>query len=86
METQHLSVTGMTCQGCVDSIARKLHAISGVKSADVSLASRSATIQFDERLTSVDELEQAVQHAGYGVIKNGAPESPPGKATGCCSG
>ena len=86
METQHLSITGMTCQGCVESVTRALHATGGVKNADVSLASGSATIQFDEHETSVEQLEQAVQRAGYGVSEGGSTETLQPKSKGCCGG
>jgi copper ion binding protein len=86
METQRLLVTGMTCQGCVESVARALRAIGGVENADVSLASGSATIQFDEHQTSVDELEQAVQRAGYDVSNGESSESLQGNRKGCCCG
>ncbi len=86
METQHLSVIGMTCQGCVESVTRALQAISGVKSADVSLAVGSATIEFDEQLTSLDDLEQAVKQAGYDVSTGESTDESQGDRKGCCCG
>lgn len=86
METQHLSVTGMTCRGCVESVTRALQAISGVRNADVSLASGSATIEFDEQLTSLDDLEQAVKRAGYDVSAGESTDESQVDRKGCCCG
>lgn len=86
METQLLSVTDMTCPGCAESLTHALHEIRGVKHADVSIASRSATIQFDERKITIDELEQVIQRAGFDVSQNGATESPQHSEKGRCCG
>lgn len=85
METQRLSVTNMTCNGCVESVTRALRAIDGVESADVSLASAAATVEFDEQRTSLAELSRAVQRAGYDVGEVVAGASESNKRTGCCS-
>jgi copper chaperone len=84
MQTEHLAVTGMTCGGCVDSVTDALRAIGGVKDVNVSLASASATIQFDERLTSADELALAVRQAGYEAGDVAADRTS--KRKGCCCG
>lgn len=86
MDTQQFSVTGMTCNGCVESVTRALHAIGGVKTADVSLASGTAAIQFDEQLTSVDEFAQAVRRAGYDIGEGGPTGAPQANRKGCCCG
>lgn len=86
METQYLSVTGMTCQGCVESVTRALQAISGVRNAEVSLAVGSATIEFDEQLTSLDDLEQAVKQAGYDVGTGESTDESQSNRKGCCCG
>jgi copper chaperone len=67
MQTEHIMVTGMTCGGCTSKVSRALNAVSGVDGVKVSLASGDATVRFNERLTSVDQLKSAVKNAGYGV-------------------
>lgn len=84
MKTEHLSVAGMTCGGCTGSVTRALQAVRGVKNVDVSLAEASATVQFDEQLTSSDELVLAVQQAGYGV-GDAEVAALPGGGGCCCS-
>jgi len=86
MQTEHLSIDGMNCSGCVNSVSQALRAIRGVRRVNVSLTLRSAAVQFDERLTSADELVQAVERAGYGRSEGdtGTGHAPHGRHC-CCS-
>ena len=84
MQTEHMKVTGMTCGGCTKNVTHALRAIAGVGDVKVSLSDGEATVQYDERVTSPDQLKLAVTGAGYGVdVKNAAP-GPRGKG-GCCA-
>ena len=67
MQTQTLSVTGMTCDGCTSKVAHALNAISGVREVVVSLQTGEAAVRYDEHLTGTSQLESAVKGAGYGV-------------------
>lgn len=84
MQTQHMKVTGMTCGGCISNVTHALKAINGVGDVKVSLSAGEATVQFDERLTSPDQLKSAVTGAGYGVDGPIAMQKPQGKG-GCCA-
>ena len=84
MQTELLKVTGMTCGGCISSVTDALMAISGVGNVQVSLSAGEATVQYDERKTSADQLKSAIKDAGYGVGTTNAPQKPKGK--GCCCG
>jgi len=83
MQTELLKVTGMTCGGCASKVTHALKAISGVGDVKVSLAAGEATVQYDERLTSSDQLKSAVEGAGYGVNLTHAAHSHQSKG-GCC--
>jgi len=67
MQTEKLKVTGMTCGGCSHRVGSALKAINGVSDVNVSLGAGVATVEFDGKLTSIDQLKLAVQHAGYGI-------------------
>ena len=84
MQTQHMKVTGMTCGGCISNVTQALKAINGVGDVKVSLSAGEATVQFDERLTSADQLKSAVTGAGYGVDGPTAVQKLQGKG-GCCA-
>ena len=83
MQTELLKVTGMTCGGCISNVTQALKAIPGVGDVNVSLSAGEATVQYDERLTSPDQLKSAVKGAGYGVDTTNTAQKPQGKG-GCC--
>ena len=74
---------GMTCGGCTSSVSNALKAVSGVSNVQVSLSAGEATVQYDEQLTSPDQLKTAVTSAGYSVDATHAEQKPQGKG-GCC--
>jgi copper chaperone len=67
METIILKIDGMTCQGCVASVTRVLTSVDGVTDAQVSLESNEARVAFDASKTSITDLKQAIEDAGYEV-------------------
>jgi copper chaperone CopZ len=60
-----LTVEGMTCQGCVRSIEKKLSSVAGVESARVDLGTGKATIEYDDSRAQVDRLIAVVEQIGY---------------------
>ena len=84
MQTEILNVTGMTCGGCTSNVTRALQAVDGVREVHVSLQSGQASVQYDEGLTSPDNLKSAVTGAGYGLNESGAGKNQKAKG-GCCS-
>jgi copper chaperone len=83
MQTEHMKVTGMTCGGCTSNVTNALKAVAGVGGVDVSLATGEATVQYDERMTTPDQLISAVTGAGYGVGANHAAHGQKSKGS-CC--
>jgi copper chaperone CopZ len=82
MQTEQLKVTGMTCGGCSSKVTNALKAVNGVDDVIVSLATGQATVQYDEKLTSPEQLKSAVKEAGYGIVASNVTELTQGK--GCC--
>jgi copper chaperone len=62
-----LSVTGMTCGGCVKSVTRVLTALPGVKTVDVTLTPGQARVTYDPARVDRAALVQAIVDAGFGV-------------------
>ncbi|MBC7710494.1 MAG: heavy-metal-associated domain-containing protein [Rhizobacter sp.] len=83
MHTEILKVIGMTCGGCVSKIEGALRAVPGVSKATVSLANHEATVPLSEGQTSHQQLQSAIERAGYGVKQNGVGATAPAKG-GCC--
>ncbi len=62
-----LSVTGMTCGGCVNSVQKVLSAVPGVQSVEVTLTPGRARVVVDDARVDRATLVQAVVDAGFGV-------------------
>jgi heavy metal translocating P-type ATPase len=60
-----LAIEGMTCAGCVAHVERALTGVPGVQNARVNLATEEARVQYDPQKATVDQLQQAVDRAGY---------------------
>ena len=85
MQTELLNVTGMTCGGCTGSVTNALKSVAGVGDVKVSLATGEATVQYDERRTSAEQLKSAVTGAGFGVASTNPAQKPNDKSS-CCGG
>lgn len=68
-----LSVTGMSCAGCVKTVEDALTSVAGVVSASVNFADHSAVV---EGQPDVTVLRQTVQAVGYDVAVMQALEDP----------
>ena len=62
-----LSVTGMTCGGCVNSVQNVLTALPGVQSVEVTLTPGQARVVVDPARLDRAALVQAIVNAGFGV-------------------
>ena len=63
MQTVSLEVTGMTCGHCVAAVEKALKGVQGVDATKVDIG--KATVTLDPNVASVDEIIEAVEHAGY---------------------
>ncbi len=63
-----LTISGMTCGGCVNSVTRVLKALPGVQQVEVTLVPSQAKLMIDETLVDVPTLKKVVVEAGYGVV------------------
>lgn len=82
MQFTQIKVTGMTCGGCSSNVTKALNAVNGAVNVNVSLSDANATVEYDEKLTSPEQLKLAIKKAGYGVDSN--ESSPPSSDKGCC--
>jgi P-type Cu+ transporter len=62
-----IPVTGMTCASCVRRVERALSKKEGVASASVNFAAEKATVEYDTKTTSPDDLIDTIEGAGYGT-------------------
>ena len=64
-ETLQLSVSGMTCGGCVSRVERALLGVPGVVDASVNLVLETATVTVGDMPFNRDELVERVTEAGF---------------------
>jgi Cu+-exporting ATPase len=67
-----LSLLGMTCANCANTIERQLNKVDGVVEAVVNYASEKATVKYIVGVTSKADLVAAVRKAGYDVVEETA--------------
>jgi P-type Cu+ transporter len=68
LDRRDLAITGMTCASCVANVESALRGVSGVKSADVNLATERASVELDPTRADFPALLRAVERAGYGAL------------------
>lgn len=70
MATKLLKIEGMTCASCAKAVERATKKLDGVTTANVNLATEKLSISFDEGLVSVEDIQGAVEKAGYKAISD----------------
>ncbi len=63
-----LNVSGMSCMGCVNSIRKVVEPMPGVEKVDISLEAGRVEVEHDPAKTTVDNLKQAIEDAGYDIV------------------
>lgn len=71
METRQFNVTGMSCAACSSRVEKAVCALRGVSAAEVNLLTNSLKATFDEGVLGVEDIERAVEDAGYGASEKG---------------
>jgi len=67
-----IKISGMGCASCAIKIEKSLDNLEGVQEAQVNLATEKATVEYDPEKLELESLEQAVEDAGYVVVKDKA--------------
>lgn len=65
---QTIPVVGMACSVCAAHVEKTLNETEGVRSATVSLASRTATVCYDADVVTPQDLKRRVSEAGYDLV------------------
>lgn len=60
-----INIGGMTCAACVRRVEKKLQKLEGVDSVLVNLATNSALVSYDPRVTDIEEIGHEVDRIGY---------------------
>ena len=68
IQKQTIPVVGMACSSCSAHVERTLSEQPGVVAASVNLAMRTALVEYDDALTSLEKLKAAVNAIGFDLI------------------
>jgi len=64
-------IIGMHCASCKILIEKMVSRLEGVNAVSVNYATEKMTIEYDEKVTSLHEIKQAVEKAGnYRLVEN----------------
>lgn len=73
MKAITLSIEGMHCTGCAETIHRVVSAQPGVRSSEVSFTERRARLLYDPRAIDEQSLVNAIRRLGFGVKRQDLP-------------
>jgi len=62
-----IKIEGMSCQHCVARVKKALDGLSGVSASDVQVG--SASVKYDEAKVKKEDIEAAIEKAGYKIRK-----------------
>lgn len=62
-----ITVEGMTCTGCEQSVQRAVGRLDGVETASADHTAGRVTVRFDGDIVSEDDIAARIQEAGYTV-------------------
>ena len=63
-----IPVIGMACSVCSANVEKKLQSLKGINSASVSLASRTALVDYNPDIISLEDMKREISNAGYDLI------------------
>ena len=63
-----IPVIGMACSVCAANVERKLNSLEGITSATVSLAGRTALVDYDPEKITLEDMKREISNAGYDLV------------------
>ena len=63
-----IPVIGMACSVCSTNVEKKLQSLKGINSASVSLASRTALVDYNPDIISLEDMKREISNAGYDLV------------------
>ncbi|MGK0467504.1 heavy metal translocating P-type ATPase [Clostridium sp.] len=67
MINKALKIEGMTCAACAKTIERVSKKLPGVEEANVNFATEKLNINYDDALIKLEDIQSAVEKAGYKI-------------------
>lgn len=64
-----LTVEGMSCNHCVNSIKKAVGILDGVDNVNIDLKAKTVTIEYDSGKVDVKAIKDTIQDQGYDVVQ-----------------
>ncbi|PWN07360.1 heavy-metal-associated domain-containing protein [Rhodohalobacter mucosus] len=68
---KRITIDGMHCAGCVNSVEKAIRKVDGVQNVSVQLTTESASIEY-EGVFPAEKVKKAVENAGYELAEDPA--------------
>ncbi len=75
LKTYTFKIEGMTCSACANRVERVTKKLDGVENSSVNFATENLTVNIDEDIIDYAKIKQAVDKAGYKLIKEEEKDS-----------
>ncbi|WP_255192734.1 heavy metal translocating P-type ATPase [Natronobeatus ordinarius] len=82
----HVEITGMSCATCSGAVEDALEGLEGVESASANFATDEGTVEYDPEETSLSEIYDAIEAAGYEAASESRTITVLGMSCATCSG
>ena len=66
-ESVTLTVTGMKCGGCENTVKTKLQAVEGVNPVTPAFKSNAVAVEFDGDKVNLDTIKSVITQAGFTI-------------------
>lgn len=66
-ESASITVIGMKCGGCENTVTTKLSALDGVVTVKASHVDKRVDVEFDPEQVGLEDIEDAIIEAGFTV-------------------
>jgi copper chaperone CopZ len=63
------TIKGMTCSGCEHHVKTEINKLKGIVEVVVSYENGNAIVKFDNKQTTIEQIEKAINSTGYKSIK-----------------
>jgi copper chaperone CopZ len=67
LQTAEFTISGMTCEGCENTVCTAVKENAAVTEASASFSTGKASFAYDKTRTSTDEITKTIEGKGYKV-------------------
>ena len=70
MESKSMKIEGMTCSACANRVEKVVSKLDGINKASVNFATETLSVEYETRKVTEQNIQEAVEKAGYKIHKN----------------